>query len=271
MILFAVPFYPESPRYLAKTKRVDEAREILRKCRVNTSEAAIDEELSEIMGAIRLEASEASPSFWHILTKPDKLKTRRRIMLGAGIQIMQKFTGIDFISNYAPEMFSLAGYGGDKPSLLAGGNFFGYIASLALSVWLADKLGRRWNMLIGCALLFVVLIVGGVCSHEVIKYHSVDPFKASQFGAVTTTCLYLFTFIYGATWLTTCWVYPTEVFPLASRAKGTAISTVAFSIAGVIINEIVPYLIKAISFWTLILFALVNLVMLIPIYLFYVG
>ena len=67
------------------------------------------------------------------------------------------------------------------------------------------------------------------------------------------------------------WVYPTEIFPLVSRAKGTAVATVAFSLAGGIINEIVPYLIDAVSFWVFILFALLNLVMLVPIYLFYIG
>jgi hypothetical protein len=58
---------------------------------------------------------------------------------------------------------------------------------------------------------------------------------------------------------------------LASRAKGVALATVAFSIAGGVINEIVPYLINAIGFWVFILFALINLAMLIPIYLFYIG
>lgn len=67
------------------------------------------------------------------------------------------------------------------------------------------------------------------------------------------------------------WVYPAEIFPLASRAKGTAMATVAFSLAGGLINEIVPYLIDAIGFWVFILFALVNLAMLVPIYLFYIG
>lgn len=34
---------------------------------------------------------------------------------------------------------------------------------------------------------------------------------------------------------------------------------------------IIPYLIQAIGFWVFILFALINLAMLAPIYLFYVG
>jgi hypothetical protein len=66
-------------------------------------------------------------------------------------------------------------------------------------------------------------------------------------------------------------VYPTEVFPLATRAKGAALATVAFSVAGGVINEIVPYLISAVTFWIFIIFALINFVMLVPIYLFYIG
>jgi hypothetical protein len=61
------------------------------------------------------------------------------------------------------------------------------------------------------------------------------------------------------------------VFPLASRSKGAALATFAFSIAGGTINMIIPYLIQAIGFWVFILFALINLSLLAPIYLFYVG
>jgi MFS family permease len=252
-------------------------------------EIEIERELAEIVAAIRLEARKPTPSFWKIMASSDELHTRRRILLGAGVQIMQKFTGIDFISTYAPEMFSLAGYTGNKPAILAGCNFFGYTASLATAIYLADRVGRRRLMLIGSSSIFVVLIVGGVLAHEVTSLADSNPSVASGCGAGVTAVLYLYTFIYGSTWLTTwyvsstlhlrfidadrtcSWVYPTEIFPLATRAKGTAAATVAFSVAGGIINEIVPYLIDAVSFWVFILFALLNLVMLAPIYLFYIG
>ncbi|KAJ5706561.1 hypothetical protein N7488_006362 [Penicillium malachiteum] len=269
-ILFATPFYPESPRHLIRIGKLKEAREILQRVRVKVPESQIENELAEIVGAIRLEANQPPASLWTIMTTSDKLHTRRRILLGAGVQVMQKFTGIDFISTYAPEMFTLAGYTGDKPSLLAGGNFFGYTASLALAIYLCDRVGRRRLMLIGSSLMFLVLIAGGVLSHEVISKRTSDPSVSSRCGGAVAAVLYLYTFIYGSTWLTTCWVYPTEIFPLVSRAKGTALATVAFSLAGGIINEIVPYLIDAISYWVFILFALLNLVMLIPIYLFYI-
>lgn len=66
-------------------------------------------------------------------------------------------------------------------------------------------------------------------------------------------------------------MYPTECFPLATRAKGTALAVVAFSVAGGVVNTIIPYLITAVGFWVFVAFAVINLLMLIPIYLFYVG
>lgn len=296
IILAAAPFYPESPRYLAMTGDLDGARYVLRRCRMDSGDQAIESEMQDIEFAMRTEASSTSVTFSSMLFKKDKLHTRRRVLLGAGVQVMQKFTGIDFISVYAPNMFALSGFKGDTPALLAGGNWFGYIAALALSIYLCDHVGRRKMMLIGCSLMGVVLIVGGVLSHFTVANSTLNPALSNKYGAGVAAILYIYTFIYGATWLTTwygyytlfipqlvlresmtlikklySWVYPTEVFPLASRGKGAALATIAFSVAGGTINEIIPYLINAVGFWIFILFALVNLAMLIPIYLFYIG
>ncbi|KAE8445931.1 hypothetical protein EG329_012710 [Mollisiaceae sp. DMI_Dod_QoI] len=271
VLLVAIPFYPESPRHLTKIEKHDDARQVLTQCRLDPTDIKIEQEMIEIEDAIRLEASSTSHSFTSMLFTKDRLHTRRRVILGAGVQVMQKLTGIDFIATYAPEMFTLAGYGGDKPALLAGGNYIGYTASLALAIYLADRYGRRKLMLAGSTMMGIILIVGGILAHEVVsKSANGQTAEASRLGGGVAAVLYLYTFMYGSTWLTTCWVYPTEIFPLASRAKGVALATVAFSIAGGVINEIVPYLINAIGFWVFILFALINLAMLIPIYLFYI-
>ena len=202
-ILAAAPFYPESPRHLAKIGDLEGSRAVLEKCRVNTDEQAIETEMQEIVSAIRAEASSTSHSFYSMLFTKDKLHTRRRVILGSGVQVMQKLTGIDFIAVYAPNMFALSGFKGDTPALLAGGNWFGYIASLALSIYLCDRVGRRKLMLTGCLLMGIVLIVGGVLSHETIAHTTNNPVLASKFGSGVAAILYIYTFIYGSTWLTT--------------------------------------------------------------------
>ena len=158
VLLIAVPFYPESPRYLTKIQRLDSARQVLTQCRLDPADIKIEQEMLEIQDAIRLEATSTSHSFTSMLFKRDRLHTRRRVILGAGVQVMQKFTGIDFIATYAPEMFTLAGYGGDKPALLAGGNYISYTASLALAIYLADRFGRRKLMLAGSTMMGVILM-----------------------------------------------------------------------------------------------------------------
>lgn len=66
------------------------------------------------------------------------------------------------------------------------------------------------------------------------------------------------------------WVYPTEVFPLATRAKGVSLALIAFAVSGGVINEIIPYIIKAAGFWVFIMFGLLNLLQIIPVWLFYI-
>jgi MFS family permease len=203
LILAAVPFYPESPRHLAKTGRLDEARDILERCRVNPDISELDQEMEEIKYAIQLEAKSATSTYYGMLFNKDELHTRRRILLGGGVQVMQKLTGIDFIAAYAPEMFALGGYTGDTPALLAGGNFISYTFSLALAIYICDHVGRRKLMLSGCAMMGIVLIIGGILSHEVYHNKVSDLGRAKQFGAGVTAILYIYTFIYGSTWLTT--------------------------------------------------------------------
>ena len=54
--------------------------------------------------------------------------------------------------------------------------------------------------------------------------------QANQYGAAAASFVILFTFVFGATWLTVPWLYPAEIFPLEVRAKGNAWGVVGWSI-----------------------------------------
>ena len=49
-------------------------------------------------------------------------------------------------------------------------------------------------------------------------------------GGGATFFVFLFTAIFGATWLTVPWLYPAEIFPLEVRARGNAWGVVGWSI-----------------------------------------
>jgi hypothetical protein len=53
---------------------------------------------------------------------------------------------------------------------------------------------------------------------------------ASRYGIAAASMVFLFTFVFGATWLTVPWLYPAEIFPLAVRAKGNAWGVIGWSI-----------------------------------------
>ena len=52
----------------------------------------------------------------------------------------------------------------------------------------------------------------------------------SHIGGAATFFVFLYTAIFGATWLTVPWLYPAEIFPLQVRAKGNAWGVVGWSI-----------------------------------------
>jgi hypothetical protein len=131
-------------------------------------------------------------------------------------------------------------------------------------------MGRRIQMMWGSCAMGIVLVIGGVVTREVLQNAGVRPDDALKYGTAVVIMLYLYTFAYGASWLAVGWVYPTEIFPLSCRTKGTALSTIGWSVAGGIINEIIPYLVRAVTFWTFIIFAITNFLLVPIVYLFYI-
>lgn len=99
-------------------------------------------------------------------------------------------------------------------------------------------------------------------------------FPPLQTTALCTAFRWGLSFDYNTSILLTCssnsWVYPTEVFPLATRAKGVSLSMVSFAVWGAVINEVIPYVISAVGWWVFIMFAVMNFFQLIPVWLFYV-
>jgi hypothetical protein len=60
-----------------------------------------------------------------------------------------------------------------------------------------------------------------------------------------------------------------QIFPLATRAKGSALSCFAFGIGNGVVVMVVPYLIHAVSLYIFVIFALCNFVSIPVVYYFY--
>ncbi|KAK5065318.1 hypothetical protein LTR84_001156 [Exophiala bonariae] len=270
LIVVAANFFPETPRYLAKTGRFEEAREILHRCRLRPSEQAIEQELAEIQEAIRIEATSSAHGFLSMIWQKDALHTRRRVALAMGIQAMEKLCGPDAIAAYGPIIFGLSGFTGNLPAMLAGFNFISYTCSVPIGMYFVERAGRRKLMLIGLLVMGCSLLIAGPLAREAINTPETELSKKRAYGAAVVAFVFLYTCGFGSTWITCCWVYPTEVFPLATRAKGVSLSMVSFAVWGAVINEVIPYVINAVGWWVFVMFAVMNFIQIIPVWLFYV-
>ncbi len=75
-----------------------------------------------------------------------------------------------------------------------------------------------------------MFLAGGMSRLTINATEAGDTAKASQYGAAAASMIFIFTFVFGATWLTVPWLYPAEIFPLEVRAKGNALGVIGWSI-----------------------------------------
>ncbi|VVC76448.1 Galactose-proton symporter [Aquicella siphonis] len=202
-------FLPESPRWLVKQNRHDEAVNTLRRLRKSTD---VSHEINEIRNSLQIKQA----SFREIF-KPWILPV---LFLGAMLGFIQQVTGINTIIYYAPAIFQLAGFPDASSSILAtvGIGIVNVLATI-FAVCYLDKLGRRPLLLTGLIGMCISLI--GLS----VAFQSGTDASLLRWIAMGCTFVYIicFAFSLGAI----LWLVVSEIFPLEVRA--TAMGVAVFS------------------------------------------
>ncbi|TIA74363.1 sugar transporter STL1 [Aureobasidium pullulans] len=260
ILAIVVLISPESPRWLAKMGREDEGRYILTRLRGDTYEAEV--EFQDIVASCELErANFRKQTYFHMLfgAGSGKLHTGRRVQLVIWLQIMQEWIGIAGVTIYAPTIFGIAGMGPEKRQWISGLNNIFYMFSTLICVFTLDKIGRRWTCYWGSVGQGIAMALAGGFSYlgqEATR--NGDASKATSYGNAAVAMIYIFTFVFGATWLTVPWLYPAEIFPLEVRAKGNAWGVVGWSIGNGWLTLLCPVMFAQLGEKTLYIFAACN-------------
>lgn len=264
MILFAGTFFlPESPRWLQSHDKEDECKEVLARLWTDedTTHPRCIAEWEEIRDGIELERREGIKSYRELF-KRGRLNNRYRVLLGMGGQLMQQFGGINVISYYLTDIFLQAGMSHAMAMLMAGVDSIPYFLGALTPIYTIDRFGRRalmyWGLIGQCVTL---IIVGGA-------QYAVENGNDKASGAVICFVM-VYNAIFGAAWLGLAWLYPSEIFPTALRAKGNSMSTGANWLGNFVVAMIAPVLFEYAKYWTFLLFGILNVLFLIPIYLWY--
>ncbi len=219
IILLVLAFFvPESPRWLTKQGKKEEALDIL--SRVDGAEYA-KQEMAQIENAISHESGSIGQLFHPGM--------RMLLIIGITLAVLQQVTGINVFLYFGSDIFEKLG-GNTIDAALLQQVLVGAVNLLftIIAIWSVDKVGRKPLMIIGAAGMGLSLFAMGVS------------------GAIQSTGMWLLPFILG---YIACfalsvgpvtWVILSEIFPTKIRGRAMAIATLCLWLANTIVSQTFP-------------------------------
>jgi len=212
---------PESPRWLLNHGRYSDAGSILRRIGGEQYAAA---ELIQIQNSL---GAHTKSSSWKELFQPG---IRRVVFVAIGLAVLQQWTGINILFNYAAEIYRSAGYASNDIFLdiVITGSI--NLIFTVIAMFLVDSLGRRKLMLSGCIGIAVCHLL---CALAYTRGYLGTPVLILTLAAIGC---------YALTLAPVTWVLISEIFPNPVRSRGIAVAVSSLWIASFLLTYTFPFM-----------------------------
>lgn len=227
-LLAGLWFAPESPWYLVRKGRYDEAERAMKK--LWGKDKRVDVKVAAMRASHLAHAENDKPSILQCFQGTNLIRTG----ISTGVFLCQHLVGIIFVLGYSSYFFQLAGLDPSKSFDLGVGVTACGVLGNFLSWFTVNKYGRRSQFLGGMATLTTLLFLIGIMD--------VVPSSGAKWVQAAATVIYAF--VYFNTIGALAFVLLGETSTPSLRGHTTALATATQSVMGIAMNVAIPYMIN---------------------------
>ncbi|KAI9928982.1 hypothetical protein ASPWEDRAFT_128614 [Aspergillus wentii DTO 134E9] len=257
-------FLPESPRWLIEKGHDEAGRATLTRLHLNrdrSNQELIDYEFAQISDSVAYEKRTIVRSWRQLLLNTS---WRRRVLLACGMQIFTQTSGTNVIQNYSPRIYQGLGLSHSTSLMITG--VWGALAVFWNTFFMLfiDRVGRRKLLIPSLLGMGATMCVEGTLA----RYYDFSTTPNANALRAAVSMFFVFTFFFTSLGLIS-WVYPTEIFPTAIRARGSSLSTATNWSINLVFAQCSPIAITRISYRYFYCFVAFNWVASVIVWFFY--